>query len=143
MHPARPVVCAMTHECRSRLSLPLVCSFVRKGLRMNERMWFVGAVIVALTVIEALVKSIPRLSSGETENMDYFSLLQWPAMIINVLAVWLLTYQSKRKRHAGFVCSLFSNALWVAWGWHVQAFAVIGLQFALATLNIHGVRKTD
>jgi len=108
-------------------------------------MGFVRAatVAVALAVVEVLVKSVPRLSSGETENMDYFSLLQWPAMIINVLAVWLLTYQSKRKRHAGFVCSLFSNALWVAWGWHVQAFAVIGLQFALATLNIHGVRKTD
>ena len=100
-------------------------------------------VAVALAVVEVLVKSVPRLSSGETENMDYFSLLQWPAMIINVLAVWLLTYQSKRKRHAGFVCSLFSNALWVAWGWHVQAFAVIGLQLALTTLNIHGFRKTD
>ena len=70
---------------------------------MNERMCFVGAVMVAvaLAVVEVLVKSVPRLSSGETENMDYFSLLQWPAMIINVLAVWLLTYQSKRKRHAG------------------------------------------
>jgi hypothetical protein len=50
----------------------LVCSFVRKGLRMNERMWFVGAVMVALRVVEALVKSIPRLSSGETENGLFF-----------------------------------------------------------------------
>ena len=75
--------------------------------------------------------------------MDYFSLLQWPAMIINVLAVWLLTYQSKRRRHAGFVFSLVSNALWITWGWHVQAFAVIGLQFALVALNIRGAQKTD
>jgi hypothetical protein len=75
--------------------------------------------------------------------MDYFSLLQWPAMIINVLAVWLLTYQSKRRRHAGFVCSLVNNALWITWGWHVQAFAVIGLQFALVALNIRGAQKTD
>ncbi len=41
--------------------------------------------------------------------MDYFSLLQWPAMVINILAVWLLTYQSKRRRNAGFWCSLLSR----------------------------------
>lgn len=76
-------------------------------------------------------------------NIDDFSLLQWPAMVITVLAVWLLTYQSKRTRHAGFLCSLIGNVLWVVWGWHVQAFAVIGLQFALAAINIRGVRKTD
>jgi hypothetical protein len=75
--------------------------------------------------------------------MDYFDLLQWPAMVVNVLAVWLLTYQSKRTRHAGFFLSLLSNILWVTWGLYVQAFAVLGLQFALAALNIRGFRKTD
>lgn len=64
-------------------------------------------------------------------------------MVINVLSVWMLTSQSKGKRHAGFLLSLLSNLLWVIWGWHVQAFAVLGLQIALATLNIHGVRKTE
>ena len=62
-------------------------------------------------------------------------------MVINVLSVWMLTSQSKGKRHAGFLLSLLSNLLWVIWGWHVQAFAVLGLQIALATLNIHGVRN--
>ena len=76
-------------------------------------------------------------------NMDYFSLLQWPAMVINILAVWLLTFQSKRRRNAGFWCSLLSNILWIAWGWYAQALAVIGLQIALAALNIRGVKKTD
>jgi hypothetical protein len=75
--------------------------------------------------------------------MDYFSLIQWPAMVVNILSVWLLTSQSKGKRHAGFWLSLFSNLLWVLWGWHAQAFAVLGLQIALATLNIRGVRKTE
>ncbi|PTR06048.1 hypothetical protein C8R32_1134 [Nitrosospira sp. Nsp5] len=64
-------------------------------------------------------------------------------MVINILSVWMLTSQSKGKRHAGFLLSLLSNLLWVIWGWHVQAFAVLGLQIALATLNIHGVRKTE
>ncbi len=71
------------------------------------------------------------------------SLMQWPAMVVNVLSVWLLTSLSKRKRHIGFLFSLLSNALWIVWGWHVQAFAVLALQIALATLNIRGVGKTD
>lgn len=75
--------------------------------------------------------------------MDYLSLLQWPAMVVNILSVWLLTSQSKGKRHWGFLLSLISNLLWVIWGWHSQAFAVLGLQIALATLNIRGVRKTE
>lgn len=64
-------------------------------------------------------------------------------MVINILSVWMLTSQSKGKRHAGFLLSLLSNLLWVIWGWHVQAFAVLCLQIALATLNIRGVRKTE
>ena len=75
--------------------------------------------------------------------MDYMSLLQWPAMVINILAVWLLTFPSKGTRHAGFLLSLFSNTLWIAWGWHTQAFAVIALQIALAALNMRGVNKTE
>lgn len=42
--------------------------------------------------------------------MDYLSLIQWPAMVINILSVWLLTSQSKGKRHAGFWISLLSNS---------------------------------
>ncbi|WP_227869171.1 hypothetical protein [Nitrosospira lacus] len=64
-------------------------------------------------------------------------------MVVNILAVWLLTSQTKGKRHAGFLFSILSNVLWVIWGWHAQAFAVLGLQVALATLNIQGVRKTE
>ncbi len=71
------------------------------------------------------------------------SLIQWPAMVVNIFSVWLLTSPSRHKRHGGFLLSLASNALWVVWGWHVQAFAVVGLQVALATLNFHGVKKTD
>ncbi|HET7060907.1 MAG TPA: hypothetical protein VFI43_01875 [Nitrosospira sp.] len=71
------------------------------------------------------------------------SLLQWPAMAVNVLSVWLLTSQARRTRHVGFSLSLISNVLWIIWGLHIQAFAVLVLQVALAALNIRGVRKTD
>lgn len=64
-------------------------------------------------------------------------------MVVNISSVWLLTYPSKGKRHWGFLLSLLSNAMWIAWGWYAQAYAVIGLQFALAALNIRGARKTD
>ncbi|HVW64087.1 MAG TPA: hypothetical protein VHB01_03655 [Nitrosospira sp.] len=75
--------------------------------------------------------------------MDELSLLQWPAMLVNILSVWLLTFPAKQVRHTGFLLSLLSNTLWVAWGWHTHALAVIVLQFALAALNIRGIRKTD
>lgn len=64
-------------------------------------------------------------------------------MVVNILSVWLLTSSSIDKRHLGFLLSLVSNLLWVIWGWHAQAFAVIGLQLALASLNMRGVRKTE
>ncbi len=75
--------------------------------------------------------------------MDYLSFLQWPAMVVNVFSVWLLTSRSKEKRHAGFLLSLLSNLLWIIWGWYAAAFAVIGLQIALAMLNVRGARKTE
>jgi hypothetical protein len=44
-------------------------------------------------------------------------------------------------------CRIFAfssqQCLWVVWGLYVQAFAVLGLQVALATLNFRGTRKTD
>ena len=33
--------------------------------------------------------------------------------------------------------------LWIVWGWHDGAYALIALQLALAALNIRGVFKND
>ena len=38
---------------------------------------------------------------------------------------------------------LASNTLWVAWGLHTQAYALVGLQACLATLIIHGAHKNE
>ena len=38
---------------------------------------------------------------------------------------------------------LASNGLWVAWGLHTQAYALVGLQACLAALNIHGAHKNE
>ena len=75
--------------------------------------------------------------------MDIFDLLQWPAMAVTVLAAWLVASRSARRRMAGFWFFLGSNVLWVAWGWHDHAYALIGLQFCLAALNIRGVYKNE
>jgi hypothetical protein len=75
--------------------------------------------------------------------MDYLDLMQWPAMAVTVLAAWLVASRQAHRRAMGFWCFLLSNVLWVVWGWHDAAYALIGLQFSLAALNIRGVRKND
>jgi hypothetical protein len=75
--------------------------------------------------------------------MDYLDLLQWPAMVVTVAAAWLVASRSARKRAIGFWCFLASNALWVVWGFHDGAWALVGLQFCLAALNFRGVYKNE
>ena len=75
--------------------------------------------------------------------MDYLHHIQWPAMLVTVVAAWLVASQSKRRRKAGFWCFLLSNVLWVVWGWHDNAQALIVLQVALAILNIRGAFKNE
>ena len=75
--------------------------------------------------------------------MEYINYLQWPAMVATITAAWLIGSQSKRKRKFGFRFFLLSNALWITWAFHDNAYALIILQFALAALNIRGVRKNE
>lgn len=75
--------------------------------------------------------------------MDYLDLLQWPAMVVTVTAAWLVGSLRRHRRHLGFWLFLLSNALWIVWGWHDHAYALIGLQLCLAVLNLRGTRKND
>lgn len=75
--------------------------------------------------------------------MDYLDLLQWPAMVMTVVAAWLVASRSAHKRAIGFWLFLVSNVLWVAWGLHDRAYALVGLQFFLAAINIRGVYKNE
>jgi hypothetical protein len=75
--------------------------------------------------------------------MDYLDLLQWPAMAVTVIAAWLVASRLPYKRAAGFWCFLAGNVLWVAWGVHDRAWALIVLQFCLAALNARGVYKNE
>ena len=75
--------------------------------------------------------------------MGLLDLVQWPAMVTTVIAAWLVASQSRRRRNWGFWWFLLSNVLWVIWGWHAQAYALIVLQLFLAALNVRGALKND
>ncbi len=67
--------------------------------------------------------------------------IQWPAMVVTVIAAWLVASQKKLKRNWGFWLFLLSNVLWIIWGLRVRAYALIVLQVCLALLNIRGTTK--
>jgi len=67
--------------------------------------------------------------------------LQWPAMVVTVVAAWMVGSQRKFKRNWGFWLFLASNVLWIVWGYGDRAYALIVLQLSLAFLNIRGVLK--
>ncbi len=69
--------------------------------------------------------------------------LQWPAMAATLVAAWLVGSQSKVRRNAGFWWFIASNVLWIVWGWHDRAYALIALQIGLFGLNVRGARKND
>lgn len=71
------------------------------------------------------------------------NLLQWPAMLVTLVASWLVASSHKSLRNGAFWIFLASNALWVAWGIHAHAWALVVLQLGLAVMNIRGAMKTD
>ena len=76
--------------------------------------------------------------------MDFaLDLIQWPGMIATVMGAWWVGSQKKNRRQWGFWMFLASNVLWVLWGWHDRAYALITLQFALAAINIRGASKNE
>ena len=76
--------------------------------------------------------------------MDIFlEAVQWPAMLATLIAAWLVGSRNATKRNWGFWCFIGSNALWVIWGWHAEAYALIALQAGLLVLNIRGAKKND
>ena len=75
--------------------------------------------------------------------MDLLDLVQWPAFAASVAAAYLVASSSRGRRNAGFSIFLLSNVLWVAWGLHTDAWALIALQVCLAILNVRGLFKTE
>jgi uncharacterized membrane protein len=75
--------------------------------------------------------------------MASLDLIQWPAFAASVAAAYLVASNAKGRRNAGFWIFLLSNVLWIAWGVHSGAWALIALQVCLAVLNVRGLFKTE
>ena len=73
--------------------------------------------------------------------MNLLDLFQWPAMLVTVTAAYFVASSQTRRRRMGFWLYMLSNVLWVTWGLHSQAYALILLQFCLAAMNVRGERQ--
>ena len=74
---------------------------------------------------------------------DLLDAIQWPAMLVTVGASWLVGSTHRHRRSAGFWLFIASNVLWVAWGVHGAAPALVVLQVCLAAMNVRGMLKAD
>ena len=75
--------------------------------------------------------------------MEWIDHIQWPAMAVTLVAAYLVASLKKGRRQWGFWLFLLSNVLWIVWGWHASAYALITLQVGLAILNSRGVAKNE
>ena len=76
-------------------------------------------------------------------GINLIDALQWPAMVVTVLASWLVASSQSSRRNVGFWVFIGSNVLWIAWGVYSAAPALVTLQVCLAAMNIRGARKTE
>lgn len=70
-------------------------------------------------------------------------LLQWPAMAVTLVAAFLVGARHAKKRIVGFWTFILSNALWIAWGLHDGAWALIALQAGLAAMNVRAIIRNE
>jgi len=56
--------------------------------------------------------------------MNFWDLLQWPAMVVTVTAAWLVASSQVKLRNYGFWVFLLSNVLWIAWSRPVKSVGV-------------------
>jgi hypothetical protein len=72
--------------------------------------------------------------------MEWANAIQWPAMIVTLLAAWLVASTQRKRRNWGFWIFILSNVLWIAWAWHAGSYALILLQAGLFAMNVRGAR---
>ncbi|GAA0434224.1 hypothetical protein ACFOY5_10055 [Massilia aurea] len=76
--------------------------------------------------------------------MDGFiDFLQWPAMAVSLIAAYLVGAKRAERRILGFWTFIFSNVLWIVWGLHDEAWALIALQVALMAMNVRGIFRNE
>ncbi len=74
---------------------------------------------------------------------EFLDFLQWPAMAVSLYAAFLIGSKKADKRIFGFWTFILSNILWIVWGVHDEAWALISLQVALMAMNVRGIFKNE
>lgn len=74
---------------------------------------------------------------------EYIDLIQWPAMAVTLFGAYWLASRKAGKRMVGFWLMVVSNIMWIVWGWHDEAWALVALQVGLMTLNARGIIKNE
>ena len=63
--------------------------------------------------------------------------------MVTVIASWLVASKDEHRCNVGFWVFMLSNALWIVWGFHSGATALIALQLYLSAMNIRGAMKIE
>ncbi len=74
---------------------------------------------------------------------DWINQLQWPAMAVTLYAAYLIGSKRDDRRVLGFSMFVLSNVLWIIWGWHDEAWALIALQLGLFAMNVRGIVQNE
>lgn len=74
---------------------------------------------------------------------EFFSYLEWPAMVVTLAAAWWMGSKKPEKRILAFWLLIGGNAMWIAWGWGDEAWALIALNVGLLALNVRGIIKNE
>jgi len=74
---------------------------------------------------------------------EFIDFLQWPAMLVTLFAAYLIGSKRAERRVFGFCMFILSNVLWIVWGIHDEAWALIALQSALMVTNVRGIFKNE
>lgn len=74
---------------------------------------------------------------------DWINHLQWPAMAVTLYAAYMIGSKRDDRRVLGFSMFVLSNVLWIVWGWHDEAWALIALQVGLFAMNVRGIMKNE
>ncbi len=90
----------------------------------------------------AVRRATPRNLGAQSTMQDMLDIVQWVAMVVTIAAAYLVASQNDRRRHVGFWTFIASNVLWIAWGLHAAAYALVVLQLFLGVTNVRGVWKT-
>ena len=73
----------------------------------------------------------------------FLDFLQWPAMAVSLYAAFMIGSKKAGKRIFGFWMFILSNIMWIIWGFHDEAWALISLQVALMAMNVRGIFKNE